>query len=132
MKNFVTSAGKRKCAIARAVLSPGNGIIRINNKLLETYEPEMHKLKIQEPLLIAGDIAKKINISVNSNGGGRRSQTEAIRLAIGRALAGYDKKLTQTLTSYDRQLLVADVRRKETRKPNCHGKARAKRQTSYR
>ena len=50
----------------------------------------------------------------------------------GTRLAVFDKKLTPIFTAYDRQLLVADVRRKETRKPNCHGKARAKRQTSYR
>lgn len=131
MKNIITS-GKRKCAIARAVLSQGNGIIRINSNLLQTYEPAMHKLKIEEPLLIAGDVSKRVDINVTTQGGGRRSQTEAIRLAIGRALASFDKKLIQQLTQYDRQLLVADVRRKETRKPNCHGKARAKRQTSYR
>lgn len=131
MKNIVTS-GKRKCAIARATLTQGNGIIRINSKLLETYSPEMHKLKIQEPLLIAGDISKKVDINVSVIGGGPRSQTESVRLAIARALAAFDKKLTQTFTTYDRQLLVADVRRKETRKPNSHGKARSKRQTSYR
>lgn len=131
MKNIVTS-GKRKSATARAVLTQGNGIVRINSCLIDTYEPEMHKLKIQEPLLIAGEVSKRVDINVNSQGGGRRGQTEAIRLAIARALATFDKKLTQTFASYDRQLLVADVRRKETRKPNSHGKARAKRQTSYR
>lgn len=132
MKNFINTSGKRKCAIARAVLTAGNGLVRINNQLIDNYTPEMHKLKIQEPLLIAGDVSKKIDISVNVSGGGTRSQTEAARLAIGRALAVFDKKLTPIFTAYDRQLLVADVRRKETRKPNCHGKARAKRQTSYR
>ena len=128
----ITTSGKRKTAIARAVLHPGNGIIRINNQLLDTYEPEMHKLKLQEPLFIAGDIAKKIDVSITVNGGGTRSQTEATRLALARALITFDKKLTQPFLNYDRQLLVADVRRKETRKPNCHGKARSKRQTSYR
>ena len=128
----ITTSGKRKTAIARAVLHPGNGIIRINNQLLDTYEPEMHKLKLQEPLFIAGDIAKKIDVSITVNGGGTRSQTEATRLALARALITFDKKLTQPFLNYDRQLLVADVRRKETRKPNCHGKARAQRQTSYR
>jgi len=131
MKSIVTS-GKRKSAIARATLTQGNGIVRVNSKLLETYSPEMHKLKIQEPLLIAGDTSKKVDINVRVIGGGPRSQTESVRLAIARALAIFDKKLTQTFTAYDRQLLVADVRRKETRKPNSHGKARSKRQTSYR
>ena len=131
MKSIVSS-GKRKGAIARAVLRPGNGIVRINSRLLDTLEPVMHKLKIQEPLLIAGDVSKKVDICVSVAGGGARSQTEAIRLAIGRALAAHDKKLAQLFTNYDRQLLVADVRRKEPRKPNSHGKARSKRQTSYR
>lgn len=129
---IITSSGKRKCAIARASLRPGTGTVRINHALIDTYEPAMHQLKIKEPLLIAGETAKKVDISVHAAGGGRRSQTEAIRLAIARALLAYDKKLSQTFLNYDRQLLVADVRRKETRKPNCHGKARAKRQTSYR
>ena len=128
----ILATGKRKCAIARAALSQGNGIIRINSRLLQSYEPAMHKLKIEEPLLIAGDTAKKVDIAITVMGGGTRSQTEAIRLAIGRALSHYDKKLTPLLTSYDRQLHVADVRRKEPRKPNRHGKARAQRQTSYR
>ena len=132
MKNFINTAGKRKCAIARAVLTAGNGIVRINKQLVENYAPKMHRLKIQEPLLIVGDASKKVDICVNVSGGGIRSQTEAARLAIGRALAVSDKKLAQLLTAYDRQLLVADVRRKESRKPNCHGKARAKRHTSYR
>ncbi len=129
---YIHATGKRKSAVARATLSPGKGIIRINSRLLQHYEPEMHKLKIQEPLLIAGDTANKVNINVNVFGGGIRSQSEAIRLAIGKTLATFDKKLTTPFGEYDRQLLVADVRRKEPRKPNSHGKARAKRQTSYR
>lgn len=129
---YVTTTGKRKSAIARATLTQGNGTIRINSRLLQCYEPQMHQLKIKEPLLIAGDTANKVDINVNVHGGGVRSQTEAIRLAIGKALANHDKKLTTIFADYDRQLLVADVRRKEPRKPNCHGKARAQRQTSYR
>ncbi|MBI4140251.1 30S ribosomal protein S9 [Candidatus Woesearchaeota archaeon] len=129
---YILTTGKRKSAVARAALSHGNGIIRINGRLLQNYQPELHKLKIQEPLIIAGDTANKVDIQVNVNGGGVRSQTEAIRLAVGKALANHDKKLTTAFADYDRQLLVADVRRKEPRKPNCHGKARSKRQTSYR
>jgi ribosomal protein S9 len=53
-------------------------------------------------------------------------------LAIARALVEKDKKLKEVFLDYDRQLLVADVRQKESAKPNSHGKARAKRQKSYR
>lgn len=131
MKRIMTS-GKRKSAIAMATLRQGAGIIRINGHLLDTYEPELCRLKLKEPLIIAGNAAAGINIDVTVYGGGTASQTEACRLAIARALVVTDKKLQKQFLDYDRTLLVADVRRKESRKPNCHGKARAKRQKSYR
>jgi len=131
MKRILTS-GKRKAAIAVATMNQGAGIIRINGHLLGTYEPELYRLKLQEPLIIAGNSALGVNIDINVRGGGIASQTEACRLAIARALVASDKKLQKLFLDYDRTLLVADVRRKETHKPNCHGKARAKRQKSYR
>jgi small subunit ribosomal protein S9 len=128
----ITTSGKRKTAVARATLKPGTGVIRVNKVLLSTITPEFHQMKIKEPLIIAGDVASKVNIDVSVNGGGANSQSEAARLAIAKALVEHDKKLQKEFLSYDRQLLVADVRQKETHKPRCHGKARAKRQKSYR
>ena len=128
----ITTHGKRKRAIARAVLKPGKGIILINDSDLENYEPELFRLKIKEPLILAGDIAGQVDIKVNALGGGISSQTNAIRLAIGKALAEYSPRLKKVFLDYDRQLMVADVRRKESAKPNRHGQARAKRQKSYR
>ncbi len=128
----IVAAGKRKTAIAKATLKEGKGKVRINKVLLDSYEPTMLQLKIKEPLMIAGPIANKVDIDVTINGGGVSGQADAARLAIGRVLAEYDKKLEDPLEDYDRQLLVADVRRKEPGKPNSHGNARAKRQKSYR
>ena len=128
----IISSGKRKTSIARATLKPGKGVVRINKTLLAQYHPQMLQQKIQEPLLIAGAVASKVNIKVNVNGGGIASQAEAARLAIGRALVQFDKSLEKDLLAYDRHLLVADIRRKETTKPNRRGRARAKRQKSYR
>ncbi len=125
-------SGVRKSAIARATITPGAGIVRVNSQLLDTYTPAMSRLKIKEPLIIAGAKAKDINIHLTVKGGGVSSQAEACRLAVARALAQYDATLHKAFLEYDRVLLVADVRRKETHKPNCHGKARAKRQKSYR
>ena len=82
--------------------------------------------------MLAGDLANGVDIHVSVNGGGFNAQAEAARLAIARALVKHSKKLEKVFLTYDRHLLVADVRRKETRKPNTHGKARAKRQKSYR
>ncbi len=125
-------SGKRKRAIARATLKPGSGTITINNLRLERYGTALVRERINEPLLLAGDAANGVDIAVNVRGGGVTGQADAIRLSIGRALAQHDPRLKQVFLEYDRQLLVADVRRKETRKPNTHGNARAKRQKSYR
>ncbi len=132
MKKTIHTSGKRKTAIARATLKPGKGNVVINGKKLESYAPELYKLRIKEPLLLAGPVANKVNISVKVLGGGYASQTDAIRLAIARALVEYDNKLKTVFVDYDRLLLVADVRRKEPTKPNRQGKARSKRQKSYR
>ena len=129
--NLIMTSGKRKNAIARAILIDGTGVVRINNMLLDTYEPAISRLRVQEPIVLLGDMSK-INIRVKVTGGGQVSQAEAMRLAVARALVKYDKKLEKVFLEYDRHLLVADVRRKETHKPNRHGKARAKRQKSYR
>ncbi len=126
-------SGKRKSAIARATLKDGKGIIRINSKLLDVYEPELAKLRIMEPLQMAGALAKSVDINVNVKGGGWQSQAEATRLAIAKCLIEYskDKSLKQKFEEYDRQLLVADIRRKEPYKPG-DSKARSKRQSSKR
>ena len=125
-------SGKRKRAIARATLKLGNGKVRINKIPLEVFQPEMARLKITEPLLLASDQTKRVNIDITVYGGGVTSQVEASRLVIGKALSQFDSKLEPVLLKYDKHLLIADVRRKETSKPNRHGKARAKRQKSYR
>lgn len=124
-------SGKRKRAIARATLKEGKGVIRINNQLLDVYAPEMCKMKIMEPLILAGDDSKKVNIGIKVEGGGQVAQAEAVRLAIGKCLAKYNSGLKKIFLDYDRTLLVADVRRNEPHKPN-DSKPRAARQKSYR
>ena len=134
MIKTVHISGKRKTAIARATLVQGNGIVRVNNIPLEFIHPKMSRLKLMEPLILAGDFASKVDIDVRVVGGGITSQAEASRLAIAKALVNYTKsdKLKEIFLDYDRNLLVADVRRKEPAKPNRHGHARAKIQKSYR
>ena len=128
----IHQSGTRKTAVARATLLPGAGVVRINSQLLSTLPQNIYRAKIEEALLLAGDVAKKVNVDVSVQGGGNNSQAEAVRLAIAKVLATFDKKLHAKYLEYDRAFTVADVRRKETHKPNCHGKARAKRQKSYR
>jgi len=128
---MIQTQGKRKRAIARASISKGTGVVRINGKLMDQMPQDMNLLKIQEPILLAGAVAQKVDINVRVHGGGVNGQADAVRLAIARGLVQQDESLKDKFTQYDRLLLVADVRRKEVCKPN-DSKARAKRQKSYR
>lgn len=131
-QKIINTHGKRKRAIARASLKPGTGLVMINNIELDNYEPKIYRLRIKEPLILAGELGHQVDISVNVFGGGISSQTDAARLAIAKALSEYSPKLKKAFLDYDRQLLVADIRRKEVSKPGRHGQARARRQKSYR
>ena len=131
MKPIHTS-GNRKHAIARATLTEGTGIVRSNSFNINQVTHALVRERLEEPLFMAGETSKKVNISINTKGGGIIGQAEAARAAMARALCLFNKNLTKEFMEYDRSLLVTDVRRKETRKPNTHGKARSKRQKSYR
>jgi small subunit ribosomal protein S9 len=126
------SSGKRKRAIARATVSPGTGAVRVNHTSLNHFSNDLARARIREPIILAGEEAAKLDVIVRVNGGGPAGQADAIRLAIARALILYNPALKQKLLDYDRQLVVADIRRKESAKPNSHGQARAKVQKSYR
>ena len=131
-KTFQVS-GRRKQAVSRATIRAGKGKITVNNKPIDCYTPETAKLKLMEPLIIAENIVNQVDIDVKVQGGGANGQVEAARLVIAKALVQFtkDDKLKRKFIEYDRHLLVADVRRKETRKPN-DSRARAARQKSYR
>lgn len=128
------ASGKRKTAIARARIREGSGIVKIN-KIPHVHLSSIRRMMIEEPLVIAQENLGKNNfdIEVNVKGGGHESQIEASRLAIAKAIILFSKseKLRRAFLSYDRNLLIADVRRKEPYKPG-DSKARAKRQKSYR
>jgi small subunit ribosomal protein S9 len=134
LSKIIHTSGKRKRAVARATLKAGKGIVKINNTPVDFYQPRINRLKLREPLLLAGDMINSVNISVRVAGGGTSSQADAARLAIAKAIVAHSKseKLKEVFLKYDRTLLVADVRRKETHKPNTHGGARGKKAKSYR
>lgn len=129
----VVSKAKKKTASARAIITEGSGVIKINKRSLKVFQPELIKTYIQEPLVLAGDLAGKYDIVVTVKGGGFMGQAVASRAAIAKALVAKTKsnELRQRFSSYDRMLLVDDYRRKEAKKP-LGKKARAKKQTSFR
>src|SRR5207245_6623255 len=85
MKAIVAS-GKRKTAVARATLTKGRGIVRINSVPVEIYPFELGRLKILEPLKLAGKKVDSIDIDVNVQGGGVMGQADAVRTASARGL----------------------------------------------
>lgn len=130
----IITSGKRKTAVARAILMKGSGKITINNKNYSKRQ-FFDRLRIEEPIRIFESKIGKMDFDVNIvvKGGGEKGQIEAARLALARAMVEYSKskELKDAFVEYDRNLLVADVRRKEAYKPG-DSKARSKRQTSYR
>jgi len=120
--------------MARAVVKPGVGRIRVNKTPLEIYEPEVAREKIMEPLIQAGDeVWRQLDIDVKVSGGGYMGQAEAARMAIANALLKWTKRqhLRTVFVEYDRTMLVGDPRRKEPKKFGGPG-ARARDQKSYR
>lgn len=133
-KKVLVVSGKRKTAIARAVVRPGIGRIRVNRTPLEIFEPEIAREKIMEPLLQAGDdFWKQLDIDIKVSGGGYMGQAEASRMAIANALLKWTKSthLRTVFAEYDRTMIVGDARRKEPKKFGGPG-ARARDQKSYR
>lgn len=134
MKNeIIHESGSRKTATARTTLKAGSGKVVINHISLDKWSTRVNQLKVSEPLILSDGLNEAVDITVNVNGGGPSSQADAIRLSIAKALNKYSgDKLREIYIAYDRNLLVADVRRRESRKPNNAGKARSRRQKSYR
>ncbi|MBU3907115.1 MAG: 30S ribosomal protein S9 [Nanoarchaeota archaeon] len=133
-KGIIITTGKRKTAVARAVIRGGQGDVRINKKDYKNLN-RINRLRIEEPLRIAESILGKANfdVAIKVKGGGDSGQNDAARIALAKAILAFSKnaELKKAYSAYDKHLLVADVRRKETCKPG-DSKARRKRQKSYR
>jgi len=135
MVKYFNASGKRKTAIARAVLNTeGKGVVKINSVPLEAYEPRIAKERIKELFKILEEPKlKEVDIKVKVKSGGTMAQTDAIRMALARVIYKYlrRKSTANLFKEYDSSLLSGDSRRKEPKKFGGKG-ARAKRQKSFR
>ncbi len=128
------TSGKKKTAIARATIRDGQGRIRVNSRPVELVDPELAQLKMLEPFRIGGEgLRDDIDVEVSVEGGGVMGQADATRTAIARGLVEHtsDAELRDAFMSFDRSLLVNDVRQSESKKWGGPG-ARARYQKSYR
>lgn len=114
--------GKRKSAVARVYLRPGNGEVTVNDVDFDTYFPnEMLKMAIKQPLAIT-ETGDKFDIFVRVKGGGLSGQSGAIRHGIAKALLDYNKELRPRLKTAS--LLTRDSRIKERKKYGQRGARR--------
>jgi len=119
MEKVIITVGKRKSAIARAYVKSGNGIVKVNSTPIEVVEPMLLRLRMMEPIVLAGeDYVSKVNIKVKVSGGGIMGQADAVRTAIAKGLVSYfdDEKLKSLFINYDPWMLKSDIRRKEQNK----------------
>lgn len=123
---FVNAIGRRKSAVARVYLTKGTGIIIVNGKDYKDYftlKNIQHNLT--EPFEIA-EIAMDYDIKVNVDGGGFKGQSEAVRMAISRALVKIDEAYRKPLKG--RKLLTRDARVVERKK---YGKPKARKSFQF-
>ena len=122
-KRVLLVSGKRKTAIARAIVKNGSGKTFINGIPLQTFTPEIARVKISEPIILSGERWKTLDFNVKVTGGGFIGQAEAARMAIAKGLVKYsnDKTLKAKFLEYDRNLLVYDPRRNESHHSSGRG-----------
>lgn len=121
--------GRRKTAVARVYVSPGNGNITVNKKELNAYfTTSTLQYKVHQPLALTNNEGN-FDIKVSVLGGGITGQAEAVRLAISRAMCEVDAE--NRLTLKPEGLLTRDPRMVE-RKKFGQKKARKKFQFSKR
>jgi small subunit ribosomal protein S9 len=132
-RRILLVTGKRKTAIARAIVRPGSGNVTVNGIPLGTFMPEIARMKVSEALVLSGERYKALDFNVKVSGGGFMGQAEAARMAVAKGLVQWTRsaELRRNMTNYDRTMLVGDPRRKEPKKFGGPG-ARRREQKSYR
>lgn len=121
--------GKRKTAIARLFITPGSGLLVINDRPFEHYFGRANlRLIILQPMQVTGNVGK-FDVTANVQGGGPAGQAEAMRHGLSRALLSLNPDYRKPLNRNG--FLTRDARKVE-RKKYGHRKARKSSQYSKR
>jgi small subunit ribosomal protein S9 len=122
----INALGRRKCAIARIFMKEGTGKITINNKDLTVYFPSgILQFVVKQPLSKL-DVVEKYDIRANLTGGGFTGQSQALRLAIARALVKINPEDKAALRAEG--FMTRDPRAVERKKP---GRPKARRRFQF-
>jgi small subunit ribosomal protein S9 len=133
VKNYLVKSSRKK-AKARCLVKKGSGKVIINKTSVEVLFTGYKKETILEPAKILPEQFEKLDFFVNVSGGGVSGQIQAIRSCVAKGIleANNNKEeLREKLITYDRHLIVDDVRQKEAKKQLGRG-ARSKKQQSKR
>ena len=123
---MVNAIGRRKASVARVYLTKGDGQIVINGKSVKDYFPQANiQANITDPFKTV-DIENVYNVNVNVRGGGFKGQSEAVRMAISRALVKLNEDFKKPLK--DRKFLTRDARVVERKK---YGKPKARKSFQF-
>ena len=126
---IINALGRRKTAIARVYLKPGNGTITVNKRTIENYFPVATlQYVVRQPLNLTNNI-DKLDVDARLSGGGTNGQAEALRLGISRVFVELDPTYRSVLKALG--LMRRDPRMVERKKPG-QKKARKKFQFSKR
>ncbi|HYI24366.1 MAG TPA: 30S ribosomal protein S9 [Thermomicrobiales bacterium] len=112
---YFYAVGRRKAAVARVRLYPGEGKVTVNGKPAREYfgGRELHYLVMEEPFRVTGT-SQRFDVVATVVGGGTSGQAGAVRHGISRALLVVDGELRPVLKSA--KLLTRDARVKERKK----------------
>ena len=122
----VNALGRRKSAVARVYVSEGSGKITINKRDLSEYFPSsILQFVVKQPLALL-DVLEKYDIKVNMYGGGFTGQSQALRLAIARALVKINAEDKKALRAEG--FMTRDSREVERKKP---GRPKARRRFQF-
>jgi small subunit ribosomal protein S9 len=125
-KPLTQTTGRRKEAVARARLRPGNGTHTINGKAFDAYfTTAMQRMVVTEALRVA-NVEEAYDVDATMHGGGISGQSGALRMAIARALVELDPGTRASLKKAG--LLTRDPRRKESKK---YGLVKARKAKQY-
>jgi small subunit ribosomal protein S9 len=118
--------GRRKEAVVRVRILPGEGNFRLNNRPLEDYFPNpVHRRLITEPLRVTSTL-ERYDVHASLSGGGVTGQAGALRHGIARALVDLDEEMRPELKK--RGFLTRDARKTERKK---YGLKKARKAPQY-
>ena len=120
---YIWGLGRRKSAVARVRIRPGQGTITINERDLEQYFPkERDRVNVRRPLKVTG-LLGRYDVFMNIDGGGTTGQAGAASLGLARALLEADPSTKEVLREHG--LLTRDSRVVERKKCGLRGARRA-------